>query len=1517
LEGLPFLIYGVMKSKLVKTVAGFFIFLFILAASVWFMRPVYEAVDKLMHDVENVYVQKLAENTGLTVSYKSLSPSFLTGIRVNSIVISDAETQEPLLTVRKAVFRYNIFRLLRKDFGNAFTKLIITDVTFDADKEKCLAVMQKIRAFTERRRALKDAQAVAGEGVAPVAGDSAGDGQSLTLAGKTIPLFLLPFEVQVRNIRVRYSDAKWRAEAVVRKLQLKEENRDAVSFTASSGSLEAVQLSSGRMFGVKLAFGGKLLSAIEGSSLILSLDQLPKAAYSLQRTQFLVRYDGGRLEARSTQRALPYSLSAMYSPSSGDFSADVRTQSLQLLSAVKVPLDSAMLRKASRLTLTLAGSIAGNSRAKDFRWQGNGDVSVPEDVIDGGEELHFSAQGTQALLSVTSLTAQGKLLDASLSGTYVVPEHRPEASLHVSRLLLPNGNRLAFDARIVSENGVIRAFLPELNLGGERFSGVNAAIDPFRKPMPFSLSFSGTSHSSYGKPAVVRASGEFMPGKSRRLSAKLSVDSLFLDTAARAAAFFLKPQLQEKIRVRLPQLEQYVTDDELSFSTDFKHFSFQVPAARVCNPAEERQSLELAFSGSDTFLVVNSCRLLYRQLEVQAEFDAEISPEDRQAAFNADCSVNGIPYRLSGAYTPGRWLTVTGSYGLDVLVNLEKGFKGNAKFTSLPVAFSRYELALSLETAFDFQSLADFRFDVSSLQCSLVKGRLGIEPHLSIMGNVTNSGFIMDTILYSDRNSTLAGDGYVLWNINGGILDSVTLLLKGGNELSGEKFSVEGSLANPLHAALTREHLEKDCYFTAQVDIRSFPMSRLFRHQYADDTFTGTLTASGTAENPYISLSVQNMSAQSGARPVIASGKAELLEGAATVSELNVDWGNIHVSNVTAAVDLKSFTGDASADARVDFIARKIIDIPLLVKVLPAGTRQEGRKMFSIPDAFDVDLYSSVTADGLINGGIPVHAALQRRGDKLYFSSEGLGASGVYGIKDGSITAAVDSSKPLHGKVAGKTKNQRVDLTISDLYCDFSKFSSMVSNDAFSVHRGLLSGKIAVSGMTSDPVLDGSVLVRDLDFMLPGLIPEHITAKNLLLTMNQNEIEIPDTRFFVKDGRFSAGCKMVLDRWSVDVMTGSIATLNSSGICVNVLTSRLGIDGYVTADTNFRYAGTQLTVNGTVATHDSELSFMNDLINIGPRSVQENADSSEGSALERFLESTGLVLNLDCLIGRKVNIVINPFLHALATPETPVKVFMDTDRGVWSIIGDAVFKGGYITYLSRNFYIKEGRLELNESQMKFDPFLTARAVTRERDADGVSVTIVLTTEHQPVSSFTPNIYSIPARSENEILAMLGQIMSGDAKNAGSLIASGVDYGLQITLFRKFENALRDLCNFDIFSVRINMVQNALRLGLDSGFNSKNPIGNYFDNTSVYIGKYFGSSIYADALLQWTYDESVVDSSGSAISGLVFHPELGLELDAPFANIRFNYAPDLKSLRKGEVPDLVSAASVTLSWSITF
>ena len=100
--------------------------------------------------------------------------------------------------------------------------------------------------------------------------------------------------------------------------------------------------------------------------------------------------------------------------------------------------------------------------------------------------------------------------------------------------------------------------------------------------------------------------------------------------------------------------------------------------------------------------------------------------------------------------------------------------------------------------------------------------------------------------------------------------------------------------------------------------------------------------------------------------------------------------------------------------------------------------------------------------------------------------------------------------------------------------------------------------------------------------------------------------------------------------------------------------------------------------------------------------------------------------------------------------------------------------------------------------------------------------------------------------------------------------------------------------------------------------SSNPLGNFLDNASVYMGKYFGDSIYADALLQFTYDENSEISGGGVLgSVIVFRPEIGVEFEAPFANIRWNFAPDLEPLRYGNVPDIVAGNSITLSWRFTF
>ena len=90
------------------------------------------------------------------------------------------------------------------------------------------------------------------------------------------------------------------------------------------------------------------------------------------------------------------------------------------------------------------------------------------------------------------------------------------------------------------------------------------------------------------------------------------------------------------------------------------------------------------------------------------------------------------------------------------------------------------------------------------------------------------------------------------------------------------------------------------------------------------------------------------------------------------------------------------------------------------------------------------------------------------------------------------------------------------------------------------------------------------------------------------------------------------------------------------------------------------------------------------------------------------------------------------------------------------------------------------------------------------------------------------------------------------------------------------------------------------------------LSNFLDNTTVYIGKYFGSSIYADALLHFAYDESKI-LNGESVSGLVFQPEIGLEMDSPFGTIRWSLAPEIGSTQHLWVP----ASSISLSWKFTF
>jgi len=186
----------------------------------------------------------------------------------------------------------------------------------------------------------------------------------------------------------------------------------------------------------------------------------------------------------------------------------------------------------------------------------------------------------------------------------------------------------------------------------------------------------------------------------------------------------------------------------------------------------------------------------------------------------------------------------------------------------------------------------------------------------------------------------------------------------------------------------------------------------------------------------------------------------------------------------------------------------------------------------------------------------------------------------------------------------------------------------------------------------------------------------------------------------------------------------------------------------------------------------------------------------------------------------------------------------------------------------------------------------------------------------------------------EIRELLGQIATGDSDKVTNLLIATGDYAIQSTIGRTVENTLREYLNFDIFSLRTNVLQNAIKQTLSS--NSENmKIGNYLDNSTVYIGKYFGSSLYADALMHLSYDDSILGNEGK-VEGFSFQPEIGFEMDisqmfAPLwnvflpkiglkptttvANVRLSLSPEIG--RGLDSIDFATSTSVTLSWKFSF
>jgi hypothetical protein len=161
----------------------------------------------------------------------------------------------------------------------------------------------------------------------------------------------------------------------------------------------------------------------------------------------------------------------------------------------------------------------------------------------------------------------------------------------------------------------------------------------------------------------------------------------------------------------------------------------------------------------------------------------------------------------------------------------------------------------------------------------------------------------------------------------------------------------------------------------------------------------------------------------------------------------------------------------------------------------------------------------------------------------------------------------------------------------------------------------------------------------------------------------------------------------------------------------------------------------------------------------------------------------------------------------------------------------------------------------------------------------------------------PRLESDPALSQLEIFSLLGQNLvevdakTGTASMQDSLLLASSDILAQFNVIRRFEQNARDLLGLDMFSVRTQVLQNAVldATGLRSvPVDRIGGLGNYFDNTTVYLGKYIGSDLFLQAMLSLQYEEN---KAGNVFGGLNLAPDIGIELKTPLFLVRWSLLPE--------------------------
>ncbi|QQO08203.1 translocation/assembly module TamB domain-containing protein [Breznakiella homolactica] len=1440
------------------------VFVALIAITALVLRPLQQSILKQMTDIRDRLISHGESYLGRTIVYASMGPSIFGTIDIRDLqILRDDGT--PSITVSRLRISYSLWDILRGEPEASVKSLLLDNpaITIDREKDADLWVLFSSDSPDEPP---------------PEAPEAA---PPRTWTG----LEFLPDNIQARvrggKASFNFMDNLFTIDGLTFNART-QDRRIILSGRWNAGTSLPSFL--GQELSVVMAgkISGEFSSDLRSGNLNLSIPVLSGDLFTFRSMTVNLAVSQGIVELRKIQDRLPFDLYVRYDTSSGALSGEFRSDNFSLNELVS--FSGGWTQFDPLLDLTVSGFAAIRTDSLgDFNYTVQLSGDVPEGIPADNASFVIDGSGDSRQVTVRDFRFAASQGTFSFAGGIVFDPLAINGRVTAEDLSLSGDGTVTADLNISTFGNEISIFGESVTLGSVLLSALDVSITPLDTGVVFGAS--ALRFRDLDSYEDVRISNLTLDGSydydPRSLQASLSVDSFSVgDMVQIVRPFVSLPNLPEILTGIIDQLSMTT---ELFVTTDFEHISYNAPRLVTAYEGDQDVFTLFSVSGTDRRFELSEGRIIWSDGSIEASGYADFS-NISDISFSFQTSYMDITYYLEGLILDQRSISIQGSYGFSVNIAMtgSGGYSGFIQADGIPIPINgqnarMYLLSYLRWESRDFWSVELERFEVQDLA---TPGTAALR--ILITGMADQNGLLLPQLLFDDGRGALSGRGSARWQ--------------------SDFSSVSGSLNITDLAGIERYDADLN-YSDGSLDVRLYG-SRMYLSRIIANSFnamaTGEVRINWVNRDHYsVNMILSSLSAQIGETDVSMSAFASLDEDDLMVENVRLQYGGLFVEIPTLWMSRLDASMNTKMQMRGTALGRDMdLSLDAWANFDPIDS------WFSIADvvnAFEGLITVNRFRLDALEAAEPFYFDFSRS-DSLTTLSGGPENLIRFQLSDeGSFYASFSNPSPIRGALIGTISEGMIDAYASNLYVDLQALWQFIPRkDIIDFSSGFADATVHVTGPIGDPEFFGTAIGNSVRIRVPQYLREDIGPTPITITLSGNEMTFGPLVTPVGKGHGTVSAWFLFDRWIPNTFTIDISVEQDDPIPFGIDISGVAAEGNVSGSLHLAMQDQVFIVQGDLTGSDTVITV--DSQSMGERNEEQG--------------KTPVMVDIRITSGRKVEFLWPseefPIIRAYTDVGTGIRVSSDTATNRFSVVGNVSLRSGEVFYFQRSFYIREGSLIFNENELKFDPFISARAEIRDRTDDG-PVTISLIIDNAPLSSFTPRFESTPALSQAEIFALLGQNIvgtpSGDSSAIGFLTAT-TDLLSQFNVVRRFERTIRNALGLDMFSIRTQILQNAVMQisGLGDPVDTNGGVGNYFDNTTVFIGKYIGSDMFIEMMLSLRYDQY---KSNSYSGGLKFEPDIGIELRSPLVTIQWNLVP--------EHPEnlYIDDLSFTLSWKWSF